>query len=149
MSEKIQELNQKLLDELLKREGYWNNTLSKLTKDLTCSAKEIVQLQSESLSQKQILTDEIKYMSYELFKFKPILKKQRKLKTEFYLTKYPIKTQGKDKLYLIEHDLSLYDQRIDIYDTHLDFLRDCSENFKQINYAIKNKISLYELLNLE
>jgi len=145
----LEKSNIELLKELSKRENYWNSVLTKLTKRLTCSAKDVVQLQSESLSEKQRLIDEIKYISYELFKFKPIIKNQRKLKTEFYLTKYPIKLQGKDKLYMIEHDLSLYEQRLDIYDTHIDFLRDCSDNFTQINYAIKNKISLLDMLSLE
>lgn len=141
--------NKELLGELNKRESYWNNTIKGLTKRLICSAKDVVQLQSDMLSEKQRLSDEVKYMSYELHQFKPLLKKYRKSKTEFYLTKYPIKIQGKDKLYLIEHDLALYEQRLDIYDTHIDFLRDCVGNMEQIGYAIKNKITLYQLTDME
>jgi len=145
----IEKLNGNLLIELNKRENYWNDTIKKLSKKLTCTAKDTVQLQSDVLSQKQRVSDEIKYISYELYKFKPIIKQQRKIKTEFYLTKYPIKLQGKDKLYLIEHDLSLYEQRLDIYDTHLEFLRHCLDTINQIGYGIKNKITLYQLTDIE
>jgi len=145
----LENSNKELIVELNKREDYWNGTIKSMSSRLTCSAKDVVQLQSDVLSQKQRLADEIKYMSYELLKFKPIIKKTRKVKTEFYLTKYPIKLQGKDKLYLIENDLSLYDQRLDIYDVHIDFLRESLSTFETITYAIKNKISLYQLTDLE
>lgn len=141
--------NKELLNELNKREDYWNNTIQSLVKKLNCQAKDIVQLQSDVLSQKQRLEDEIKYITYELHQFKPIIKNVRKVKTEFYLTKYPLKLQGKDKLYLIENDLSLYDQRLDIYDTHIEFLRNSSNVLEQIGYGIKNKITLYQLTDLD
>jgi len=141
--------NKELITELNKREDYWNNTIKSISTRLTCPANEVIQLQSDALSQKQRISDEIKYMSYELLKFKPLIKKTRKVKTEFYLTKYPLKLQGKDKLYMIENDLSLYDQRLDIYDVHIDFLRESLGNLETISYAIKNKISLYQLTDLE
>jgi len=145
----LEKSNKELLIELNKRESYWNDTIKGMSNRLTCTAKELVQLQSDSLSQRQRLVDEIKYMSYELHQFKPIIKKYKKVKTEFYLTKYPLKLQGKDKLYMIEHDLSFYEQRLDIYDIHLEFLRESLNTIETITYAIKNKISLYQLTELE
>jgi len=145
----LEKSNKELLIELNKRESYWNDTIKGMSNRLTCIAKELVQLQSDSLSQRQRLVDEIKYMSYELHQFKPIIKKYKKVKTEFYLTKYPLKLQGKDKLYMIEHDLSFYEQRLDIYDIHLEFLRESLNTIETITYAIKNKISLYQLTELE
>jgi predicted nucleotidyltransferase len=145
----IEEMNDDLVKELTKKEDYWNNTISNITKKLNCTAQETVDLQAESLSQKQMLSDEIKYMTYELYKFMPILKKQRKSKIEFYLSKYPLKTQGPDRLKLIESDLAFYDQRKDIYDTHIEFLRESLKTMEQIGYAIKNKVTLYNLTGLE
>jgi hypothetical protein len=145
----IEESNKELIIELEKRENYWNNTINKLSKRIKYELKDIVNLQSDTISQKQILTDEIKYISLELYKFRPIYKEMRKLKTEFYLTKYPIKLQGKEKLFLIEHDLSFYEQRLDIYDNHIDFLRITMNNIDTITYAIKNKITLYQLTELD
>lgn len=145
----LEKSNKELLTELNKREDYWNNTIKSLTKRLNCQAKDVVQLQSDTLSQKQRLEDEIKYITYEVLQFKPIIKRYRKTKTEFYLTKYPIKTQGKDKLYLIESDLAIYDQRLEIYDTHIDFLKGSSDILEQIGYGIKNKITLYQLTDLD
>ena len=145
----LEKSNKELISELNKREGYWNKTISNLSKKLTCDAKDIVQLQSDTLSERQRLSDEIKYMSYELHQFKPIIKKYRKSKTEFYLTKFPLKLVGKDKLYMIENDLSFYEQRLDIYDVHIDFLRDSLTTIEQIGYGIKNKITLYQLTDLE
>jgi hypothetical protein len=145
----LEKSNKELLEELNKREEYWTNTIQNLSKKLNCSAKDVVQLQSDVLSQRQRLEDEIKYITYELHQFKPIIKNIRKIKTEFYLTKYPLKLQGKDKLYLIEHDLSLYEQRLDFYDTHIEFLRNSSGIMEQIGYGIKNKITLYQLTDLD
>jgi len=145
----LEKSNKELLVELNKRESYWNDTIKGMSHRLTCVAKELVQLQSDSLSQRQRLADEIKYMSYKLHQFKPIIKKYRKVKTEFYLTKYPLKLQGKDKLYMIEHDLSFYEQRIDIYDIHIEFLRESLNTIETITYAVKNKISLEQLTELE
>jgi len=145
----LEKSNKELISELNKREDYWNKTISNLSKRLTCDAKNVVQLQSDVLSERQRLSDEIKYMSYELHQFKPIIKKYRKSKTEFYLTKFPLKLVGKDKLYMIEHDLSFYEQRLDIYDVHIDFLRDSLTTIEQIGYGIKNKITLYQLTDLE
>lgn len=145
----LEKSNKELLEELNKREEYWTNTIQSLSKKLNCSAKDVVQLQSDVLSQRQRLEDEIKYITYELHQFKPIIKNIRKIKTEFYLTKYPLKLQGKDKLYLIEHDLSLYEQRLDFYDTHIEFLRNSSSIMEQIGYGIKNKITLYQLTDLD
>jgi len=145
----IEKSNKDLLKELGNREDYWNNTIKKLSERIKCDAKDIVELQSDTISQKQILTDEIKYISYELHKFKPMYKEARKLKIEFYLTKYPIKLQGKEKLFMLEHDISFYEQRLDIYDSHIDFLRTTMNTIDTITYAIKNKITLYQLIDLE
>lgn len=149
MSENIEENNKSLITELNEREKFWNATIKGLASKLTCTANEVVQLQSELLSAKQILIDEIKYITYELYQYKPIVKRYRKLKTEFYLTKYPIKLQGKDKLYLIEDDLAMYEQRLDIYDNHIEFLRETLSNMDNIGYGIKNKIVLYQLTDIE
>ena len=147
--EKLEKSNKDLLTELNKREDYWNNTIIDISKRLTCEANNVIQLQSDTLSNRQRLLDEIKYISYELYQFKPIIKKYRKVKTEFYLTKYPLKLVGKDKLYMIEHDISYYEQRIDMYDNHIDFLRETLKTIDQIGYAIKNKIILYQLTDLD
>jgi len=145
----IDEMNKELQTQLSSKEDYWNKTIKELSVRLKCSVNEVVDLQADVLSQKQILSDEIKYITYELYQFLPILKSLRKKKLEFYLTKYPIKVQGPDRLKLIESDISMYDLRKDMYDIHIDFLKDSLKNMEQINYGIKNKITLYELIGLE
>ncbi len=147
--DKFEKLNIDLVEELKKKEDYWNNTIKDLSCRLTCSAKETVDLSAEVLSQKQILIEDIKVITYELYNFMPIIKKYKKDKIEFYLTKYPVKTQSQDKIKLLESDLAFLDQRKDIYDNHINFLRDSLKNMEQINYSIKNKITLYELTGLD
>lgn len=145
----LEKSNKELLIELNEKEKYWNNTIKELSKRLKCTANEVVQLQSDSLSERQRLLDEIKYISYEIHQYKPILKNKKKEKLEFYLFSYKIKLQGPDRLRLIESDISYYEQRIDIYDTHIDFLSGCLNTIDQIGYGIKNKITLYQLTDLE
>lgn len=144
MSDNIQLIKNKEITE-----NYWSNTIKTLANKLKCESKDVVDLQSTTLSEKQKLDDEIKKVTYEIIQYKPILKEARKIRTDFYLTKYPLKLQGKDKLYLIEHDLSKYEQKIEILDNHINFLRNVSITFEQIGYAIKNKITLYQLTGLD
>jgi hypothetical protein len=148
-SKEIEKQNVELRKQLEESEKYWNESVEILAKKLLKPVQETVQLQAEVISMRQILTEQIKDISYRTWKFKQKVKVFEKERLEFYLIGYQIKTNSGEKAKLIEADLSLYQYRLDIFDIHINFLRETQKNVDNINFAIKNKITLFELTEME
>lgn len=147
--ENIDQKNEDLKKSLEESEKYWSKTVSDLASKLTCTANEVIQLQAEVISLRQVLVEEIKNVSYQIFKFLPKIKIFKKERFEYYSLDYKLKTTGSEKIRLIEADLSVYEYRVNILDNHIEFLRETLKNMDNINFAIKNKITLYQLTDLE
>ena len=145
----INKQNIELRKQLEETENYWNNSINSIANRLTKPVKEMVDLQAEVISIRQILTEQIKSMSYNLFKFRQKVKVFEKERLEFYILQYPGKTNFGEKAKLIEGDLAAYQYRIDIFDIHVNFLRETVKNVDQISYAVKNKITLLQLTDME
>jgi len=139
----------KILSRLEESEKYWNNTIENLSGKLVCSAKDVIPLQAEIISVRQELSEQIKRMSYEIFKIVSKIKVLRKQSFEWYSTKYQIVITGTEKAKLIEWDLHHSDHQKSILDNHVEFLRDTLKNIDNLNYAVKNKITLYQLTDLD
>jgi hypothetical protein len=139
----------KLTTKLDDTEKFWNTTIEKLADKLNCSAKDVVPLQAEVISVRQQLSENIKNMSYEIFKVVSKIKVLKKQNFEWYSTKYPISVNASEKAKLVEWDLHKADHRKDILDNHIEFLRETLRNIDNLNYAIKNKITLYQMTDLE
>lgn len=149
MPEQPEENVDKLIAKLKESEDYWMKTIEKLTVKLNCSAKDVIPLQAEAISLRQQVAENIKDMSYELFKLVSKIKVARKQLFEFYSTTYSLPTNATEKAKLIEWDLHKQDQQKNNLDNHIEFLRECLKDMDNINFAIKNKISLYQLTDLE
>lgn len=140
----------KLIFSLRDKENFWNETIEKLSARLNCSVKDVISLQADVISLRQKISEEIKYRSYQLYKLMPIIKLKKKQRFEYYASAMaPYPNNATERTKLIEWDLALYDQRKDFMDNHVEFLRECMKNIDNMNYAIKNKISLYQLTDLE
>lgn len=140
----------RLISKLKDSEDYWNKTIDDLQERLNCSVKNIVPLQADVISLRQQLVENIKNMSYELYKLMPKIKAYRKQRFEYYigaLSPYP--TNSSERTKLVEWELALYDQQKDVLDSHIDFLRESLKNMDNLNFAIKNKITLYQLTEIE
>lgn len=140
---------EKLTDKLKESEDYWNKTIESLSSKLSCSVKEVVPLHAEVISLRQQITEQIKQRSYEIFKIVSKIKVLRKQNFEWYSTKYPIAISSSEKAKLIEWDLHHSDHQKSILDNHIEFLRETLKNFDNLGYAVKNKITLYQLTDLE
>ena len=147
--EKIQFQNEELKKQLIETEKYWNKTIDIVSQKLLKPVQEVIQLQAEVLSLRQILSEEIKDISYQIYKFKQKMKEYEKERLEYYLLGYQVKTSGGEKAKLIESDLALYQYRLDLFDVHVNFLRETQKNIDYVNYGIKNKITLLELTDME
>jgi len=147
--ENLKKQNEEIKKQLIETENYWNQTIEETSKKLLRPVQEVIQLQAEVISLRQILSEEIKSISYQIYKSRQMMKEYEKERLEFYLTGYQVKTSGGEKTKMIEADLSLYQYRVDIFDVHVNFLRETQKNIDYMNYGIKNKITLLELTEME
>lgn len=149
ISDEIKKSCSDLEEKLKEQETYWNKTIKTLASKLSDEVRTIVDLQADVITNKQIATEDIAEFTYKIYKLLPTLKLLRKQKFEYYTTSYPIKTSGTEKLKLIEADLCMYEYRMNLLENHIDFLRETTKNLENINFAIKNKVSILQILGLE
>jgi len=141
---------EKLLSKLKEREDYWNKTIDVIKGKLMCSVKDVIPVQAEAISLRQILTEQIKSMSYEIYKLIPKMHTCRKQIFEYYAgAKAPYITNASERNKLVEWDMALHDQRKNVLDEHINFLRETMRNVDNINYSIKNKITILQLTDME
>jgi len=141
---------EKILNTLKETEDYWNETITNMAKKLSCSSKDVVALQSDVSSQRQQINEQIKARSYDLYKMMPKIKSARKQRFEYYAGALsPYATNSSERTKLIEWDLATLDHKKDILDVHIEFLRESMKVMDNIGFAIKNKISLYQLTDME
>ena len=145
----INKQNNELRKQLEETENFWNETIENLSKKLNKPLKEAIDLQAEAISIRQILTEQIKSMSYNTYKFKQKVKVFEKERLEYYILQYPGKTNFGEKSKMVEADLAAYQYRIDIFDIHINFLRETQKDVDNVGYFIKNKVQLYNLTEME
>ena len=148
-TEEFEEALEDLKEQLKEKEEVANNTVLHLAIRLKEDVKKAIDLQSDIINYRQMLSYDIKQIAYKIYKDIPTIKKLRKTQFEYYTLKYSIKTNSTEKVKLIEADLALYDYKIDIYNTHLDFLKECCKNLDNMNFAVKNKIELLNAIGIE
>ena len=141
----LEDLKEKLKD----KEEYYHKTVLNLAFRLKEDVKTAIDLQSDIINNRQVIADEIKKVAYKIYKDIPTIKKLRKQQFEYYTLKYQIKTNSTEKVKLMEADLALHDYKIDIYTTHMDFLKECCKSLDNMNFAIKNKIELLNAIGVE
>jgi hypothetical protein len=128
---------------------YWDAILANLTVRVReVSLKDIVDVQTEGINYRQIVSGEVKTYSVKIHKLVQKMKVLQKSKFEFYSTSYQVKTNGTEKLRLIESDLSEIQCFINELDEHVNYLRDTSKNLENLNYAVKNRIELANILGI-
>lgn len=134
---------------LLKEVNYWNNIIKNISFTLKGDVKKLVEIQADIISFQQVVIEEIRKYSLIMYKNMPTIKQAKKKRFEFYSTKYQIKVSSStDKRGLIEADIAKFQYRIDLLDNHINFLRDTSSNFTTMNFAVKNRIQLMDILGL-
>lgn len=127
----------------------WDDIVSDLSVKLKGDIKLLHEVDADATNYKQLITSEMRKYSFMLIKDNKILKNLVKTRFEWYSTKYQIniKSSG-DKMKLIESDVADVQYKIDVIENHIDYLRGCGENLKQIGYSIKNRIELLNILGI-
>ena len=99
---------------------------------------------------RQMTTSEIRTYALMIYKENKALKPLIKARFEWYSTKYQIQLKSSgDKMKLIESDVAEIQYRIDLLDTHVDFLKGTGDNLKQMGYTVKNRLELLNILGLD
>ena len=147
-------MNDEKFDEIKKRiiesEKFWSDIVRKITQRLegmnVASFKDIPSLQAESMSNRQLIYDEISIYGAKIYRERQQIKKLEKVRFEFYTSSYPIKTSGPEKLRLILSDLADRQMLVDAYDEHVLHLRESAGILKELGYGIKNKLAAYSAI---
>jgi hypothetical protein len=135
-----------LAKEMIESEKEWDARIRLLTTKLNGDIRGTVELQSEVISYRQMITDEVKLYAVRIWKLVQKMKVLHKARYEFYATAYQVKTSGTEKVKLIDADLSEHQLFISELDEHVNFLRDTGKNLDNMHYSIKNKIELENIL---
>lgn len=134
---------------LNKEQDNWDGLITILAGKLKGDIKYLHEVDADNISYKQIITSEMRKYSLLIYKDSRVLKSLVKSRFEWYSTKYQINVKSSgDKMKLIEADVADIQYKIDILDNHIDYLRGCGENLKQMGYSIKNRIELLNILGL-
>lgn len=108
--------------------------------------KDVYDIQAEAISHRQNVVEEVNIYAVKIHKLSQQMKVLSKARFEFYATSYQVKTSGTEKLRMIESDLSKNQLFIDELDEHVNFLRETSKNLESINYSVKGRIELANIL---
>ena len=138
-----------LEQQLDKEQDNWDKVIIELSKKVKGDIKYLYEVDADITNYKQLIVSEMRKYSLYIYKDNKVLKSLIKSRFEWYSTKYQIniKSSG-DKMKLIESDVSDIQYKIDLLDNHINYLKGCGDNLKQMAYSIKNRIELLNILGI-
>jgi hypothetical protein len=128
---------------------HWNLKIQNLSfRFKTKDGNEIVDFMADVLNEKQMVLEDIRQVADNLSK---CLKKKRELSeqiSQIYSTTNQLKMTDSRLNKMVEAELSVHIRQINIYEIHIEHLRETAKNIEQINYHIKNRIDLMGILKI-
>lgn len=100
--------------------------------------------QVKMLSYRHMVVDQIARINMTLKKRQSAYNVQYKNKFLEYFN-YDYKLNDKQKVNMIEADLSILDKQIGFLSTQIDFFKECIKTLDNIGWAIKNKLNINEI----
>lgn len=128
----------------------WSKNITPLFATLTSANfsrenyNRVIETQANALSYLQVLNEEIALFLNKRSKEEIKLKRLKQDKFLFYSTGFPLKTNSGEKAILMDGNIGVNEAIIEIMDVHIEFLRECCKNLQNLQYSIKNIISLIE-----
>ncbi len=149
--EKIKENNDKLSAFFDTERNRWSSTLEPLFKSINIQFSQsnsniITQTMADSLTYRQVITEQISMYLDKLSKQDVKLKRLIQDKFIFYATGFQIKTSAGEKTMLVDAHVSEEQRNIELIQNYIEFLRSCSKNLESLSYNIKNVIELMNYL---
>ena len=147
--EKYKQSTQLLEQRLNTEQVKWEKIITDLAFKSKGDIKYLFEVDADITNNKQFIISEMRKYSMIIFKENKTMKDLVKSRYEWYSTKYQLnlKSSG-DKMKLIEADVADIQYKIDILDTHIEYLKGCCDNLKQMGYSIKNRIELLNILGI-
>ena len=128
-------------------QGNWNKIISSMIFKMKSDIKYIHDAGADAINYSQLVTADIRKYALIIHKENKLLKGLIKSRFEWYSTQYQITVKNSgDKMKLIESDVAEIQYKIDLLDTHIDYLKTTGDNLKQMGYTIKNRIELLNIL---
>lgn len=147
IEEKDKDNRKELSKKMLESEKKWKIVIDDLSERVRGDLKGLIDAQTEAISQRQNVSDEVKSYSLKMYKYVQKVKILEKARFEFYATSYQVKTNGTERLRLINADLSEHQLFIDELDLHINHLRETAKNLDNIHYSVKNRIELSNIFD--
>lgn len=150
--QKSKETNDRLEEFFNDKRSEWNSNMDPLFKAISLdlsvpsNSKNILEMQSNALSYRQLLNEQINFFLNKRSKETSKIKKLRQDKFVFYATGFGIKTNMGEKSILIDGHLAENDRTIELVESYISFLRDSVKNLESLGFAIKNMIELMNWL---
>lgn len=144
----LADLNQKYEEYLAKKRDEWNKKIQPLFGHLKQDPSLLVELQTNALSYRQIVTEELATFMVKLSREIINYKNAKADRFIFYATGFGLKTNLSEKGILIDSELAELQRNKELLETHLEFLRECKQMCDNINWAIKNRIEIYKIADL-
>ena len=165
-----QELYANLIQDILeKRRILWQEEIIPVFKKTNGTIDNLVEVQSDLLSYRQMLVEEVGFINAFIVKDMSKIKKKKRDKYIYYSTgSLPdgvkvapsilrrdqiiigLKTTKGEKDLIISGDLNEQERVIEALEGYQGFLRECIKTVDHALYGIKNKIELYKIkLNIE
>jgi organic radical activating enzyme len=139
----------KLNDDCDKKNKHWNLKIQQLSARFkTKDGNEIVDFMADVLNEKQMILEDIRQVADKLSK---CLKRKRELGeqiSQIYSNTNQLKMTDSRLNKMVEAELSVHIRQINIYEIHIEHLRETAKNIEQINYHIKNRIDLMGILKI-
>ncbi len=110
--------------------------------------KDFIDLQSQALALRQTIQESISFYMQKLSKASTNYKKANADRIEYYMTGYGIKVSDGTRTKLIDRDLSERDRNVELFQTHIEYLRECRAACDQIGYAVKNLVGLISYISI-
>lgn len=128
----------------------WNNEMQILYTLLSSkNYSEFPNLQSKTLSTRQLLQESITGMMQKLAKANSSISKATGERIEYYAIGHGLRVSDGTRTKLIDRDLSERKRYIELLETHIEYLRECRNGCDQIGYAVKNLVGLIAYLSIK
>ncbi len=128
----------------------WTKIINICSNGIRGNIQKLPEVESEIINNKQLVDADIRKYSLMLYKDNSSLKPLKKKRFEFYMTSYQIKLKNSSDIKsLVEADIAKIQYKLDVLETHINFLRDTSSNLKTLSYSVKNRIELLNILGLD
>jgi hypothetical protein len=149
---KLKEKNDKLEKFFQQKRVDWNNLIDPLIKNLNNDITRekthlIIDSQTNCLSYRQALLDEISTLLDKRSKQDVRIKKLKQDKFIWYATSFGVKTNTGEKTILIEAHLGEEQRNIELIENYIEFLRSTSKNLESLQFTFKNIIELFNYLS--